>query len=477
MSSTCVENSIEPGEPLLVSAASDWQCEPIGSQSHDEARSACAALELVESICRADTVEAATGVLVDSLRSFLSAEGAVLGLVQQGRCRLVASAGVAEIHPASELSTAFTHALNNAVELDGRAERPANLGGHELSQARDGLAKLLGGATVHHVVLRNEDAPPLGAIVIWARDTGFDWSLALRFLNFAGQPIASALALVQRRAPRRGLQRFAHALSARWWALFGGLFLTAAVLSFLTPYRVTCDCAAEPFKRRFVAAPFDGVFEKSLVRPGDAVGHNQLLGQMDGRELRLKLATLTADHERVRKSCDINLAAGKVAAAQMDKLDLERLELERQLLEGRMANLDIRSPVDGFVISGDLKRTEGAPLSTGQVLYEIAPLNAMTVEVAIDDDEIAHVAVGQTVSVQFDACPGDPFSGRLARIHPRSETRDSRNVFIGEVLIEGAEGALRPGMKGTARITIDRETLAAGWIKRAWHAVSIHLGI
>jgi hypothetical protein len=141
-----------------------------------------------------------------------------------------------------------------------------------------------------------------------------------------------------------------------------------------------------------------------------------------------------------------------------------------------MAHLEIRSPVAGYVISGDPRRTEGAPLTIGQVLYEIAPLEAMIVEIAIDDDEIAQVAVGQAVSFRFDAHPNETFEGRLARVHPRSETRDSRNVFIGEVLIKDASVSLRPGMKGRARIEVDGESLGGGLVRRGWFAVARLVG-
>jgi RND family efflux transporter MFP subunit len=236
-------------------------------------------------------------------------------------------------------------------------------------------------------------------------------------------------------------------------------------------YRIRFDCAAEPLKRRFIAAPFAGVFEKSLVRPGDLVAADQVLGRMDGHELRLELAAVAADHQQARKSHDVNLAAGKVAAAQIDKLELERLEQQRTLLEHRIGNIEIKSPVDGYVISGDLERTEGAPLTVGEVLYEIAPLDQITVEVAIDDDEVASVHEGQQASIRFDAHPGERFVGKLSRIHPRSEIRDSRNVFIGEVTLENVDVALRPGMKGSAQIRLADVSLLAGLTTRLWHSL------
>src|SRR3569623_2185963 len=106
--------------------------------------------------------------------------------------------------------------------------------------------------------------------------------------------------------------------------------VTACVLSLPLHYRLRGACELQPAVRRFVAAPVDGIFEKSLAKPGDVVVRGQVLGQMDGRELRIELAGLSADQTRAAKSSDVNRADGKVAAAQIDQLELERLAHNRQ---------------------------------------------------------------------------------------------------------------------------------------------------
>ncbi len=72
------------------------------------------------------------------------------------------------------------------------------------------------------------------------------------------------------------------------------------------PYPITAQVTLEPVEHRFVAAPFEGVFEQSLVLPGDQVEPGQVLGRMDGRELRTKLSALEAELARVTRSRDAN---------------------------------------------------------------------------------------------------------------------------------------------------------------------------
>jgi multidrug resistance efflux pump len=171
------------------------------------------------------------------------------------------------------------------------------------------------------------------------------------------------------------------------------------------------------------------------------------------------LAGIEAEQSRAGKSRDVNMATSKVAAAQIDRLEMERLEHKRRLMTSRLEHLEIKSPLDGIVLTGDLQRSEGVSLTVGQPLYEIAPLDQMLVEVAIDDREISHVRVGMDVALQLDAFPGVSWTGRLERIHPRAEIRDETNVFIGEVALDNANHTLRPGMKGRAKVAADRHTL------------------
>jgi multidrug resistance efflux pump len=212
------------------------------------------------------------------------------------------------------------------------------------------------------------------------------------------------------------------------------------------------------------------------VEPGDVVDCDQVLGRMDGKEIRWELATITAERERVAKAHDVNLAAGKVAAAQIDRLEFERLDQKRQLLEHRFEHLEIKSPLEGLVLSGDLKRSEGVPVTMGQRLYEIAPLDEMIVEVLVPDAEIQFVAEEQNVVVRLDAFPGRQWPGRLTRVHPRSEVREDKNVFIGEVRLPNDELLLRPGMKGAVKIASGPQRL--GWIlfHEPWNRLIAWLG-
>jgi multidrug efflux pump subunit AcrA (membrane-fusion protein) len=287
-----------------------------------------------------------------------------------------------------------------------------------------------------------------------------------QFLAAAAQPIAACLKTLQsakQPAWRQFLpERLQRALATRRKRIAAAAAVAVLTLLLPLPYKVSCQCELQPTTRRFVGAPYEGIFDKSFARPGDLVKRDQVLGRMDGRVVRWELAGLAADEQRAGKSRDVNMAGGKIAASQIDRFEMERISLKRQLLRNRAEQLEIKSPLDGIVLSGDLQRSEGVAVTIGQPLYEVAPLDRMLAEVAISDGEISHIQPGQTVTIHLDAYPGQTWTGDLDKVHPRSEVRENENVFIGEVLLENGGAALRPGMKGWVKITTTRHTLA--WI-------------
>jgi len=224
---------------------------------------------------------------------------------------------------------------------------------------------------------------------------------------------------------------------------------------------IYCRCTIEPSVRRYVAAPFAGILEEAFVRPGDHVIVGQILARLDGRELRNELTQLRAEYQRAAKSQDIELAAGKPGAAQIHKLEMGRLDEKCRLIELRLSQLEVRSPLDGVILAGDLQRSQGVPLSVGQTLFEVAPLDRVCVEIAIDDHDIDLTQVRQPVRVSIDGKPWQSWHGEVEHIHPRAEIRDGNNVFVAEMGLDDAD-ELQPGMAGRATLYGERRPL--GWI-------------
>ena len=211
-----------------------------------------------------------------------------------------------------------------------------------------------------------------------------------------------------------------------------------------------------------MAAPFDGTLETSLVEPGDIVTQGQVLARLDGREMRLDLSALEAEHGRARKQWEASLALDDIYESQQARLEMQRLELQIKILRDHQRNLEIRSPQSGIVVSGELRQSEGAPVTLGQNLCEVAPLSRMKAQIRIPESEIAYIRENADVEIRLDAFPREVLAARLTRIVPRAELRDEQFVFIAEAVLENPANKLRPGMNGQASLLAPRQRL--GWL-------------
>ena len=264
----------------------------------------------------------------------------------------------------------------------------------------------------------------------------------------------------------------------RWWWRAGGsrrrtvllgVVAFAALLAWPFHYRIGADCRVVPSVKQVVAAPFDGQLRKSLVRPGDVVREGDLLGELDNRELKLKEAELIASRDRALKQRDRAIAGGDkregadFAAAQMAGFEAQSVGQELQLVRRKLALLEVKAPLAGVVVSGDLRRAQGQPVPRGQVLWEVAPLETMTVEIDVPDREIGRIRVGLPVQIRLEAFGGGTWETVVRRIYAQSEQREGKNVFVAEAEIAADQmNEFRPGMRGRVSIQAERRPLL--WI-------------
>lgn len=432
------------------------------------ASDAAAAVELVDMIISAKTLHEAAYLTTGTLENHLQCGRIALGLKKNGnsRARLVSVSGVANFDSSSVSATAIESAMDEAALRNELTKWPPENDEHRhASLAHKNLSMLEDGATIVTLPLCDQQDRTVAVVMLIAK-AGAEIAAAERFLTAAEKSLAASIVAVQSleggilaKTVRQSLKFIA---SWKGIAAAVGVLLLGAAMFIPTPHRIVCDCQIEPVTRRFVAAPFESALEKSLVKPGDVVKKGDLLARLDGREIRWKQAGLIADRSQAEKKRDKAQVERNYSEQQIAQLEIERLDLEIQLLDHRSKNLEIRSPLDGIVVSGDLDRAEGAPVTIGQSLFEIAPLETMVVETATPDDDVAYVARKQPVSVELNAYPNETWQTHVSLISPRSEIRDDQNIFIAESTLPNPNGLLRPGMKGRATISAPWQPL--GWV-------------
>ncbi|MGF1656012.1 MAG: efflux RND transporter periplasmic adaptor subunit [Verrucomicrobiales bacterium] len=254
----------------------------------------------------------------------------------------------------------------------------------------------------------------------------------------------------------------------RWW-LWLLLFGLAACMFIPIDHPIHTPVLLEPAERRYVAAPFQAIVERVHARAGEVVERDQILVELDGREIRERLSEVEARLSSATLQTSAAQEAGNYSDAAIRALEVRSLSHERELLRNRQEHLILRSPVHGVVVTGDLERSEGAAVDLGQPLLELAPLEKLVAELDVNEADISLVRPGQSLRIQLHAQPGRPQTSTILRLAPRSEIRDGQNVFVAEAELGNPENQLRPGMKGKAVISGDRHSLGYVLLRKPWH--------
>lgn len=261
----------------------------------------------------------------------------------------------------------------------------------------------------------------------------------------------------------------------RWW-LLAATVLLAALAAWPMPYTMYCACELATTDRRYAVAPYKGTLKDVFVMPGEVVAPGQLLATMDDRELRIELTGKQAAFDREQNQIRISRAAGDFAKARIAELEAVRINSEVALLNQHLANREIRSPIAGTIVQGDLTELSGAPVEVGSNLFEVAGLEELLVQIEIPEFQYRYATVGQEVCLSLEAFPYETLIGVVERLHPRASTRGDRNVFLAEIRIANPAGQLRPGMKGQARIVGDAYPLAWKWLHYPYEKTRAFLG-
>lgn len=132
------------------------------------------------------------------------------------------------------------------------------------------------------------------------------------------------------------------------------------------------------------------------------------------------------------------------------KVRLQDSEAALKLAQDRAAQGLVRAPIGGEVYG--LAIRPGAYLNVGDLVANVGRLNRLRVHVYVDEPLLGRVAIGQPVTIRWEALPGKQWQGSVERMPTSIEALGSRQV--GEVVctIENPGRDLIPGTNVDAEI-------------------------
>jgi RND family efflux transporter MFP subunit len=439
-------------------------------------------LELIATSLNHERFQAAATAVATELATMLACERVSIGFMKGRHIHLRALSHSAQFGKKTNLARALENAMDEAADqLSTVLYPPRKDGPFQVTRAHAELARGHGAAHVCTVPL-TAGGKVLGALVL-ERPAGEEFDARTVELCEHAALLVGPVLDVKRREDRwlaekaidslvlhgRNLVGPRHTALKLW---VGGFLLAVAFLSLVNgDYQITADAALEGTVQRAVAAALPGYVAEAPARAGDVVKKGDLLAALDDRDLRLERLKWVSQRSQRANEYREALAGYNRARAVVIGAQLEQAEAQLALIEEQLSRTRITAPFDAIVVKGDLSQSLGAPVERGNVLFEIAPLDAYRVIMKVDERDITQVKVGQGGSLALSSMPHDPLPIEVEKVTPVSVVEEGRNLFRVEARVLGGIDKLRPGMEGVGKIHVDQRKLGWIWTHKITHWV------
>ncbi len=255
------------------------------------------------------------------------------------------------------------------------------------------------------------------------------------------------------------------------WKLVGLLVMAAAILvTFVrVPYRIEAPMALEARAKHIISVPFDGHIASvpDGIEPGRVVRKGDLLVQMDTDEWELQRLNALNQKIAAEKEADLYRLNDRHNEASQAEARARGADAQMRFAELKLQQARLTSPIDGTIIAGDIKDKVGATARLGDALFQIAPLDSMTVIARVSDRDIGllrDATHGQPTAGEIitKAFPNRGFEFAVERIVPLSQPKEGQNAFEVRGVLPTSAVWLRPGMEGLAKFDTGERSLL--WI-------------
>ncbi|MFZ4407309.1 MAG: HlyD family efflux transporter periplasmic adaptor subunit [Paracraurococcus sp.] len=399
-----------------------------------------------------------------------------LGLARGGGVRLEAMSHQASFQERASIVDTIENAMEEALDQDAAVAHPPAPGTmRRIALAQAELARLSGARAVASVPLASAGRP-VGVLTLERDDdTAFDDEALAQLAAVAVTlgPLVEARAQSQRLVAGSLVDGAGSGLRALFGPRRPGLKLGAvlglAALSWLAmatgEFRVSARTVIEGTVQRAAVAPFEGFVAAAPARAGDTVAAGQVLASLDDRELALEAARWRAEREQSQLKYQEALGKQDRAQARILAAQLRQAEAQLALVENKLGRAVIRAPFAGLIVSGDLSQTLGAPVETGKLLFEIAPLDGFRAVLQVEERDLAYLRNGQAGLLRLAGRASDPVPVRVTKVTPVATATDGRNTFRVEAELAEIPGWVRPGMEGVAKIGIEERLWVWVWTR------------
>jgi multidrug resistance efflux pump/GAF domain-containing protein len=406
-------------------------------------------------------------IIVNSPQSVLPFERCSIALDNRGRLQLKAVSGMASI-PAGDLQLEHLRALlqwlssfDQQLLIRQHGDEPET----EDPRVRAAIGKHFAASDYRALFALPlaDDQGRVGLLLYESSDPNFLEVAHIEMIKvLAGQTtVAIRNALLYREVPLISLleplvqrkQAFMRSDRKRRGMILGSVAAGILLLIFCPlPLRISGTAMVAPQSVVTLAAPVDGTVANVYVREGQKVSRGEVLGTMDDWSWRNQLAGAQAKYEAAILAMQGDLARHSAQAGE-DRTQADYLHAEMERARLRIANAQLRSPIDGIVMTPDLQNTVGEHLDAGAAFAQVLDLASARVNIAVGQEDAKLVQTGQSAAIKLDSFPAQTLRGRVFSVSPEAQLAGASRVFYAHVLLPNESAELRTGMDGRAKIS------------------------
>lgn len=295
------------------------------------------------------------------------------------------------------------------------------------------------------------------AVLLFASDQPFaegEVALLERLADLVG---------VTRAALSPGKMRFTLPEGRRKWMLVA---VGVWTLFFPVTGSVLAPAESVPAHPVMVRAPLDGVVDKVLVRPNDAVVEGQVLFALDATTLTGRLdvarqtqATAEAEYRQAAQAMVFDSKAKAQVAILAGKAEEKAAEV--RLLESQLARIEAKAPRPGIAVFDDAADWTGRPVVVGEKVMAVADETDTEIEAWVSVADVGEVRVDGVLTFFLNTDPLSPVKARVRSVAYEASARPDSTIAHRVRASLTSPQKPRLGLKGTARI--DGDTVPMVW--------------
>lgn len=178
-----------------------------------------------------------------------------------------------------------------------------------------------------------------------------------------------------------------------------------------------------------------------LVDVGDRVSVGQKVAELDNSMLAQAKAQYETAKTAFERSDELYKFGGEAKASW--EATKTNYEVAKLTYENLLENTTLVSPIAGVVTA---RNYDNGDMVGALPLYVVQRINPIKVFVNVSESLYAYIKRYMTVSVEFDALPGQKFEGKISRINPSVDA--ATRTFEVEISIQNNHEVIKPGMYG-----------------------------